>query len=262
MANELKAAFFDVDWTLYDHKAKRYVASGIEAIKELKHKGVKVFICSARPYESLRLFGVFDQGVKWDGFIACAGAYAVVGGKTIRKLSMPKGQVRTLVNLANRHGLVIQLVTPRTRFLTAARNEYVDSYESRFHDDVYKVHPYYGEDVVGMLLFAPEEYDAEFISAWPGTSVFRFDKYGVDIYDVEHVKGEAISDVLAHLEIPKCQSIGFGDDVQDASMKGVVGTFVCMGNGKPEVKEQADYVTSRIDEDGVREALRHFGYID
>ena len=75
MGNELKAAFFDVDWTLYDHKAKRYVPSGIAAINELKHKGVKVFICSARPYESLRLFGAFDQGVKWDGFIACAGAY-------------------------------------------------------------------------------------------------------------------------------------------------------------------------------------------
>ena len=131
MGNELKAAFFDVDWTLYDHKAKRYVPSGIAAINELKHKGVKVFICSARPYESLRLFGAFDQGVKWDGFIACAGAYAVVGGKAIRKLSMPKGQVRTLVNLANRHGLVIQLVTPRTRFLTAARNEYVDSFRPR-----------------------------------------------------------------------------------------------------------------------------------
>ena len=177
-------------------------------------------------------------------------------------VARPSGSYQCPRDRFNRHGLVIQLVTPRTRFLTAARNEYVDSYESRFHDDVYKVHPYYGEDVVGMLLFAPEEYDEEFISAWPGTSVFRFDECGVDIYDVEHVKGEAISDVLAHLGIPKCQSIGFGDDVQDASMKGVVGTFVCMGNGKPEVKEQADYVTRRIDEDGVREALRHFGYID
>ena len=74
MDKRIKAAFFDVDWTLYDHHNRRYVPSGIEAIKRLKQKGVMVFVCSARPYESLKQFGVFDLGIAWDGYIACAGA--------------------------------------------------------------------------------------------------------------------------------------------------------------------------------------------
>ena len=48
----IKAAFFDIDWTLYDHASQRWIASGLEAIKKLKEKGVKVFVASARPYDS------------------------------------------------------------------------------------------------------------------------------------------------------------------------------------------------------------------
>ena len=34
-----------------------------------------------------------------------------------------------------------------------------------------------------------------------------------------------------------------------------------MGNGCDEAKENADFVTDSVDEDGVRNALHHFGVI-
>jgi hydroxymethylpyrimidine pyrophosphatase-like HAD family hydrolase len=39
------------------------------------------------------------------------------------------------------------------------------------------------------------------------------------------------------------------------------GTSVAMGNGLPEVKAIADYVTTDIDEDGWRNAMVHYGLI-
>ena len=45
----IKAAFFDVDNTLYSWKKKEFVLSGIESIKAIQKKGVKVFLCSSRP---------------------------------------------------------------------------------------------------------------------------------------------------------------------------------------------------------------------
>ena len=36
----IKAVFFDIDWTLYDHEAKRFVPTAIEGIK---NGSVKVF---------------------------------------------------------------------------------------------------------------------------------------------------------------------------------------------------------------------------
>ena len=37
---------------------------------------------------------------------------------------------------------------------------------------------------------------------------------------------------------------------------------VAMGNAKEDVKEAADYVTTSVDEDGIKKALQHFGVID
>ena len=40
------------------------------------------------------------------------------------------------------------------------------------------------------------------------------------------------------------------------------GIGVAMGNGEEQVKQQADYVTADVDDDGIAKALRHFGLIE
>ena len=66
---------------------------------------------------------------------------------------------------------------------------------------------------------------------------------------------------MDYLGLKKEETISFGDDTQDISMKKATGTFVCMGNGKDEVKAVADYVTDRIENDGLEKALKHFKLI-
>ena len=41
----------------------------------------------------------------------------------------------------------------------------------------------------------------------------------------------------------------------------LAGTAVAMGNAGEPVKELADYVTAQVEEDGVSQALRHFGLL-
>ena len=41
----------------------------------------------------------------------------------------------------------------------------------------------------------------------------------------------------------------------------MVNIGVAMGNAQDEAKAVADYITDRIDEDGIRNALVHFGLI-
>jgi hydroxymethylpyrimidine pyrophosphatase-like HAD family hydrolase len=85
----IEIAFFDIDWTLYDHSSHSWVLSGLKAIKQLQKNGVKVYLCSARPYNSMKLFGVFDLGIRWDGYIASAGAVAYGDHHFIKTLVMP-----------------------------------------------------------------------------------------------------------------------------------------------------------------------------
>ena len=40
-----------------------------------------------------------------------------------------------------------------------------------------------------------------------------------------------------------------------------VGIGIAMGNASPEVQAAANYITTSVDEDGVMNALKHFGIL-
>jgi hydroxymethylpyrimidine pyrophosphatase-like HAD family hydrolase len=56
--------------------------------------------------------------------------------------------------------------------------------------------------------------------------------------------------------------MAFGDGENDVDMLEFAGLSVCMGNGAPEAKAVADYVTDSVGEDGIEKALIHFGLLD
>ena len=45
----IKAVFFDIDGTFYDHTTNRVLPSTKEAVRKLKEQGIKVALCSGRP---------------------------------------------------------------------------------------------------------------------------------------------------------------------------------------------------------------------
>ncbi len=254
----IKAVFFDIDNTLYDWPTTQFVPSGVGAVKKLSRKGVKVFICTARPYASLKQFGVFDLGIRWNGVISNCGAFVTYGSRTLRKMTMQPKIVEKLCKIALSHSLTMELVTAKTRYLIAPGNTYLTNYHGTYSDNVPPVHHYRGEGVTGALLFAPKEYDAYFMDALPDLVYYRFHDCGVDISEEPHLKGDGISLILDAMGIKREEALAFGDDVQDISMKdGAV--FVCVGNGKDEVKAAADYVCPPIVDDGIRIGLEHFG---
>lgn len=256
----IKALFFDVDNTLYDWASRRFISSGIKAIKKAKENGVKVFLCSARPYASMKEFGVFDLGIRFDGYIASCGSVAVLKNRTLQKNTMRKSDVKKLCRIAIENSLTMEIVTPRTRFLIAPGNTFLANYHGTYSDTVPPVHSYHDEDVTGVLLFAPTEYDAVFQNAMPHLTYYRFHECGVDIMDKEHRKGEGIQSILDALHIKKEEALSFGDDIQDITMADST-VFICVGNGKEEVKAAADFVCPPIAEDGIEQALKQFRVI-
>ena len=55
--------------------------------------------------------------------------------------------------------------------------------------------------------------------------------------------------------------MAFGDGGNDIEMLRYAGTGVAMGNADDAVKAAADYVTTSVDDDGIMNALKHFGLI-
>ena len=76
-----------------------------------------------------------------------------------------------------------------------------------------------------------------------------------------HSKAGGMEKLLQHLGISKKDSMAIGDSTNDLPMFGVAGHRVCMGNGMEELKQQAEYITDTVLNDGIEKALQYFGLI-
>lgn len=56
-------------------------------------------------------------------------------------------------------------------------------------------------------------------------------------------------------------TMAFGDGGNDIAILRQAGIGVAMGNANDDVKAVANYITSSVDDDGIANALKHFGVI-
>ena len=75
-------------------------------------------------------------------------------------------------------------------------------------------------------------------------------------------KANAISSLLAYLGADREDTMAFGDAKIDIPMLEYCAVGVSMGNGGPEIKEMADYITDSVEEDGLYHAFVKFGLIE
>ena len=74
-------------------------------------------------------------------------------------------------------------------------------------------------------------------------------------------KRHAIEVLMEHLGADFKDTISFGDAKIDLSMFACCTYNVAMGNGGPEIKEAADYITTDVNDDGLYNAFKHLGLI-
>ena len=74
-------------------------------------------------------------------------------------------------------------------------------------------------------------------------------------------KRHAIEVLMKHLGADFKDTISFGDAKIDLSMFECCAYNVAMGNGGPEIKEAADYITTDVNDDGLYNAFKHLGLI-
>lgn len=71
----------------------------------------------------------------------------------------------------------------------------------------------------------------------------------------------AIKHILDEYEIKPEECMAFGDAENDVNMLKYCGIGVALGNGTDACKAAADYITTDINDNGVENALKHFGII-
>lgn len=259
--SKYKIAFIDIDGTILNHNIHDWDHDSINALKKAQLNGVLIFICTARPYDSIVKTGLFNI-FKPDGVISTNGALAYIGNKLLFENRFPIAAIKKILKVCNSHNLCLEISSQKDRYFTRLNNIWLKRYKKKYHEIFINNKKIDLHKVSALLLFAPSEYDEIINHEFPDPiKCLRFDDYAVDVTYFRNNKGEAVRKVLTYLNIDKSKSISCGDDFGDIPMFHETGLSIALGNAKEEVKKEASFITKDISLSGVAHAFETFKII-
>ena len=117
------------------------------------------------------------------------------------------------------------------------------------------------QGILQITPFLTEEEERKVLPELHGCNSARWYPAFCDITSAKADKANGIRAIADRLGIDISETMAFGDGGNDESMLRAAGVGVAMGNALDSVKAHADYVTTDVDNDGVWNALKHFGII-
>lgn len=251
-----KLLFFDIDGTLA--QGLDVPESAAEAIAETRAQGNKVFICSGRAISYVEKY--FAQYA--DGYIGFNGRMAVFDNQLVYDLPIPGEEVKRIMDVLRNLKIGFSLFNTEHGYFEGSRSDYEENlkiwpegfmiYGIPEHLQAYGIDVFYDDEkrFVKMDQALPE---CVFNKHTPHPSAdTSFD-------DID--KGKAILRMAEYLGVDMKDTYAFGDGYNDIVMLKTAGHGIAMGNGVAEAKAVADYVTSRIDENGIRNGMKHYELI-
>lgn len=261
----IRAVFFDIDGTLVSFNTHRVSDATVEALAELRRRGVKVILATGRLLNQTEVV----SHIKFDGYITLNGCCCLAedGRTVISSATIPQSDLNSIVDyleannhpfpcsFMDEHGSWINYVDDRVQFvwdniaLPVPRTE--DPRET-IKRDIYQVNVYVDEvdedAIVGGYLQHCES--------------TRWHPMFADVNLRGVSKQQGVDNLLNYFGISREEAMAFGDGGNDVSMLGHVGWGVAMGNAVDSAKQAAVYVTDTVDDEGICKALQHFGLID
>ncbi len=252
----IKVVFFDIDGTLLDGN-KGIPKSSIVALGKLREKGIKTVICTGRGYSEIRPLNLKD----FDAYILLNGQICFDDtGEIIFENELSKKTKDKLIKFFNEKKFPFGLCTAKRSYLNYV-NENIIAVHDSLNCPVPEVDIYRGEKIYQALSYGNIELRKYLEKELEECSLTSWNGDGMDIVAKGSSKASGVKRYIEKFGIDLKDTMAFGDGENDIDMLKYVDKGICMGNGLDSVKEIADYVTDRIDEDGLYNALVHFGVI-
>ncbi len=258
-----KIVFFDIDGTIWDFR-NHIPESTREAIKLLRENGHLAFINSGRTRGYIRNPKLLDLG--FDGIVSGCGTAVEYDGNVVFLYEIPREEMEFTVDTVRSLGF----------------RPILEGFEYLYMDD----HEFKG-DLYGEKLFRDLGERRKYIDNDRGTwntsklscatiadrmeecrkilgNTYDFIVHNAEVCELVpkgFSKGTGIIKTCELLGIDIKDTFAIGDSVNDLDMFSVANTAIAMGNGSDIAKENADYITTPMSEDGIYNALKHFELI-
>lgn len=257
------ALFFDIDGTLVSFNTHEIPPSTILALTQAKANGSRVYIATGRPPLIITNLGAIEHLI--DGYISTNGALCFVGQQTVSCLPIDKQDVMTCVEDAQaKHYSLIVVGTKDVGVIDPkgdVNRIFRKTLAVKNLDKAIPIEEVLRQDILQLTPFFPADYEPLLLARMPKCISGRWHPEFTDITACGADKGKGILAMARHEGFDPSRTIAFGDGGNDISMIRQAGIGIAMGNAIDELKRQADYVTTSVDDDGIRRALRHFQVI-
>ena len=264
-----RAIALDLDGTLTNHD-KVVTPRTRQALLQAESKGAIIILASGRPTYGIVPVAECLELEKRGGYILSYNGGNIVNAKTGEKLFsqfLPDAVIPILYKYAREHGYAL-LGYAGNEIITEMPDDPYVKEESRINKmnirkvdnllEVLEPHPtklLMTGDPTDML--KAEEELVEILGE--KMDIFRSAPFFLELVPKGIDKAQSLLRLLSKINLTPADLMAFGDGYNDLSMLKLAGVGVAMANAAPEVRADADYVTLSNEEDGVAEALLHFG---
>lgn len=275
-----KIVFLDVDGTLIDYETV-CPDSAKKAVQMARANGHKVYICTGCSKAEIEQRDLPEL----DGMIGANGGYVEDAGEVVMHQSLTVDEVRHIVDWCNERHLGFYLEANSGMYINSwfveqapatmkkyaqgkgADDATAEAAAESFIGGMIRTDDLYRDDVnkISFILSSYQDHldsKVEFptleANTWGGKDEQAL--FG-DLGPAGITKKHAIEVLLEHLGASQTDTISFGDAKIDLSMFELCAFNVAMGNGGPEIKEAADYITDDVNADGLYNAFKHLSLI-
>lgn len=264
-----RAIALDLDGTLTNHD-KVVTPRTRQALLKAQEQGAIIILASGRPTYGIVPVAECLELEKRGGYILSYNGGNIVNAKTGEKLFsqfLPDAVIPILYKYAREHRYALLGYAGNEIITEMPDDQYVKE-ESRINKmnirkvdnllDALEPHPtklLMTGDPTDMI--KAEEELVEILGE--KMDIFRSAPFFLELVPKGIDKAQSLLRLLSKINLTPADLMAFGDGYNDLSMLKLASVGVAMANAAPEVRANADYVTLSNEEDGVAEALLHFG---
>lgn len=262
----IKALFFDIDGTLVSFDTHQIPVSTIEALTAAKAKGIHIFIATGRPGVIINNLSELQERNLIDGYITMNGGYCFIGQDVIYKSAIPTTDVQAIMKFCVDRNIPCIAVGEHDICVCQPNDLVKKIFNDFLKVDVIPVktpeEAIQGKEIFQMTPFISEEEEKEILPSIPNCEIGRWFPAFADVTAKGNTKQKGIDEVIRRFNIRLEETMAFGDGGNDISMLRHAGIGIAMENAKEDVQAAANYVTTSVDNDGIANALKHFGVIE
>ncbi len=258
----IRAVFLDLDGTVFSHTSGTIPVSAEKAIAELRAKGILVFIATGRHIQELKWLKLDDFPV--DGWITVNGAYCYNNKGKYYSEPIDPSDIRTLVNALSADPFPCMFLTDDEIFINVD-DAHVRESQAKIHTPMPDIRP--AEDALGQEIYMLVPYAED--SRWlpvrkqmKHVQDTRWTDLALDVYSDQCGKDQGIRATCRLYGLAESETLAVGDGPNDEALLKACGWRAAMGNAVEEIKKLADFVSTDIDNDGLRNVFVHYGLLE